>query len=187
MTNKLKKGLQIYLFFLKIGCFTFGGGWGIIAQMEQEFVDRRKWITSEELLDLIAVGKSIPGIMITNVSMLFGYHIAGWFGGICAVIGITCPAVVILTVVALFYDLLKQNPVFNSALLGIRSAVVPIMISALISLAKDALKTRRSLLIFPAAVLLLQFTPLGNVSLILCGVVLGFLMCRIELPRKEEK
>ena len=70
--------------------------------MEQEFVDKRKLITKEELLDMVAVGKSVPGIMITNISMLFGYYVGGWFGGVCAVLGMTCPAVLILSFVPAF-------------------------------------------------------------------------------------
>ena len=69
--ERIKNGLMLFAFFFKIGCFTFGGGWSILAQMEQEFVDKRKLITKEELLDMVAVGKSVPGIMITNISMLF--------------------------------------------------------------------------------------------------------------------
>ena len=79
--ERIKNGLMLFAFFFKIGCFTFGGGWSILAQMEQEFVDKRKLITKEELLDMVAVGKSVPGIMITNISMLFGYYVGGWFGG----------------------------------------------------------------------------------------------------------
>ena len=78
--ERIKNGLMLFAFFFKIGCFTFGGGWSILAQMEQEFVDKRKLITKEELLDMVAVGKSVPGIMITNISMLFGYYVGGWFG-----------------------------------------------------------------------------------------------------------
>ena len=101
--EKIKNGLMLFAFFFKIGCFTFGGGWSILAQMEQEFVDKKKLITKEELLDMVAVGKSVPGIMITNISMLFGYYVGGWFGGVCAVLGMTCPAVLILSFVTVFY------------------------------------------------------------------------------------
>ena len=66
--DRIKKGLSIFAFFFKIGCFTFGGGWAILAQMEQEFVDKRQIITKSELLEMVAVGKSAPGIMITSAA-----------------------------------------------------------------------------------------------------------------------
>ncbi len=125
MKDRVKKGLELFAFFFKIGCFTFGGGWSILAQMEQEFVDKRKWLTKSELLDMVAVGRSVPGIMITNISMIFGYFVGGVFGGFCAVLGITTPAILILSIVTMFYSKLKDNVWCASALRGIRSAVVP--------------------------------------------------------------
>ena len=107
MKDRVKKGLELFVFFFKIGCFTFGGGWSILAQMEQEFVDKRKWLTKSELLDMVAVGRSVPGIMITNISMIFGYSVGGVFGGFCAVLGITTPAILILSIVTMFYSKLK--------------------------------------------------------------------------------
>ena len=80
-----KMALRIFAYFIKIGSFTFGSGWSILAQMEQEFVDKRRWLTKQELLELVAVGKSLPGIMITNITMLFGYQMAGVLGGVLAV------------------------------------------------------------------------------------------------------
>ena len=96
--------LRILLSFIKIGAFTFGSGWSIVAQMEQEFVDKRGWMTKSDLLELIAVGKSLPGIMVVNITMLFGYQMAGALGGICAAVGLCIPAVITLTVVTAIYD-----------------------------------------------------------------------------------
>jgi chromate transporter len=70
-----------------MGCFTFGSGLSILLQLEEEYVDKRKLLTSENVLELTTVGKSVPGVMITNVSMLVGYQLAGAFGGILAVQG----------------------------------------------------------------------------------------------------
>lgn len=141
--------------------------------MEQEFVDKRKMITKEEILDMVAVGKSIPGIMITNISMLFGYYVGGWFGGIFAVLGMTCPAVLILSFVTIFYKTLKDNIWCNAALRGIRCAVVPIMGSAVISLGKEAFRKKMAIPICGIAVLLCVFTDISNVLMILIGIVLA--------------
>lgn len=170
-----KKGIEIFFFFFKIGCFTFGGGWSILVQMEQEFVDKREWITKEELMDLTAMGRSLPGIMITNVSMLFGYAVNGWFGGICAVIGIACPAIFILSVVTIFYDLLKENAYCYAALKGIGCAVVPIIAKALLSIGRDALKTKLGVIVFAISLFLLIFFDIGNIFLICIGVIVAIL------------
>lgn len=75
-----RMALLMLLYFIKIGAFTFGSGWSIIAQMEREFVDERGWMTKSDLLELIAVGKSLPGIMVVNITLLFGYQMAGVLG-----------------------------------------------------------------------------------------------------------
>ena len=72
--GQLKRALSIFATFLKFGCFTFGGGWSIVAQMQKEYVEKRRWLTDEELLDYTSVGRSTPGLMIGNTSIPFGYH-----------------------------------------------------------------------------------------------------------------
>lgn len=180
--ENLKNGLMLFAFFFKIGCFTFGGGWSILAQMEQEFVNKKQLITKEELLDLVTVGKSIPGIMITNISMLFGYQAGGWFGGICAVLGIACPAVLILSGVAYGYDYLKANFWCHCALEGIQAAVVPIIGSAAFSLGKEIFRTRKGIVICGIAFLICMFTDISNIVLVLIGAAAA-----LVLPERNRK
>ena len=165
----LKRGWELFSFFFKIGCFTFGGGWSILAQMERQYVEKEKIITKDELLELAAVGKSIPGIMIMNISMLFGYQVCGWFGGVCAVLGITCPAVLILTVITWCYDQLKTNYWCRCILEGIQASVVPIIGSAALSLGKDVLKTKKGFIVAAAALGLCMFTDISNIAVVIMG------------------
>ncbi|MDO5336387.1 MAG: chromate transporter [Eubacteriales bacterium] len=174
-SENLKKGLRLFAFFFKIGCFTFGGGWSILAQMEQEFVEKEGLITKEELLEMAAVGKSVPGIMITNISMLFGYQLCGWFGGVCSVLGITCPAVLILTAVSWGYESFKSNYWCHCALRGIQAAVVPIIGSAALSLGRDVFATTKGKAIGIAAFLLCVFTGISNIWLVLLGIAAALL------------
>lgn len=169
--EQIKRGLRLFAEFFKIGCFTFGGGWAIVAQMEQEYVNKQKLITKDELLEMVAVGRSAPGIMITNIALLFGYHVAGPFGGVCTVLGIVSPAMIILSVVAVFYNSLKDNYWFAAILRGIRCAVVPIIITSAISLGKQALQTRFAIAVFGIAFVLAVFTDISNVMLVLIGIV----------------
>ena len=184
--DNIRKGLSIFAFFFKIGCFTFGGGWAIPAQMEQEFVNKRQIITKDELLEMVAVGKSAPGIMITNISLLFGYHVAGVFGGICAVVGITTPAIIILSIVTLFYNSFKDNYWVHAALTGIRAAVVPIIGSAALSLGKDALKTPPAVVICLTAFCLSLFVGVSNILLVLAGIVGALAWWSIENVKKAK-
>lgn len=176
----LKRGGMLFLFFVKIGCFSFGGGWSILAQMEQEFVVRRQWITKSDLVELTAVGKSVPGIMITNISMLFGYQMAGWFGGICCVVGITLPAMAILSVVALFYNALKDNYWCSAALRGITCMVVPIIAGAAISLGKEVFRQRSGIVICAVALALITLAGISNVVLVLLGVAAALIWMGVK-------
>ena len=149
-----RMALLMLLYFIKIGAFTFGSGWSIIAQMEREFVDERGWMTKSDLLELIAVGKSLPGIMVANITLLFGYQMAGVLGGICAAIGLCIPAVVTLTIVTAIYDAIKDNYWVWSALKGVQCAVAPIIGGAV-------------------AFVLCYFTSISNLTLVVAGVVIA--------------
>lgn len=169
----VKMALLLFWEFAKMGAFTFGSGWSIIAQMEQEFVDKRHWVEKGSLLELIAVGKSLPGIMVANITLLFGYQMGGVPGGICAAVGLCLPAVVVMTIVTAIYDLIKSNYWVFAALQGVQCAVVPIIATAAISLGREALKTKIAVGICLAALAICLFTPVSNLLLVVCGAVLG--------------
>ena len=169
----IKMALLLFWEFIKLGAFTFGSGWSIIAQMEQEFVDKRGWMTKSDLLELIAVGKSLPGIMVVNITMLFGYQMAGALGGICAAVGLCIPAVITLTVVTAIYDAIKDNYWVWSALRGVQCAVAPIIGGAAISLGKDALTSAMPIIICAVAFVLCYFTSISNLTLVAAGVVIA--------------
>lgn len=110
--------------FMKFGLFTFGGGWSIVAQMQKRYVEQQGLLTQEELLDLTSVGRSLPGTMIGNVAMLFGYRMAGFLGGLACVVGMVTPPMAVLTVITLFYSAVRHNPWVMAAMMGVRCAVV---------------------------------------------------------------
>ena len=99
--SQCSRALELFLYFFKIGFYTFGGGWSIVTQIQQEYVQKKGWITDEDLLDITSVGRSLPGLMIGNVSYLFGYHVAGFPGALACLLGISLPSLIVLTVVTL--------------------------------------------------------------------------------------
>lgn len=180
MKEKLKMSWMLFLFFAKIGCFTFGGGWSILAQMEQEYVEKKKIITKEELLDIVSIGKSVPGIMITNISTIFGYQIAGGWGAIASMIGISLPPIIILSILTIGYAVLKDNVWVAGALQGVRAAVVPIIASATLSLGKAGLKNKMCWGICIIASILCYFTDLNNIVIVLMGLAFAFILMGIK-------
>ena len=176
MKEKLKTSLDLFCFFVKIGCFTFGGGWSILAQMEDEFIKKRQVLTKEELLDITSVARSLPGIMITNISIIFGYRMAGIPGAIASTFGMATPSVLILTVVTLLYNQIRDNVYVGYVMKGIRSAVVPIIASSVLSLWKSAIKDSFCVCFCLGAFVLSAFTGIGNIEIILLGLVIALVL-----------
>ena len=176
MREKLKKALFLYAYFFRIGWVTFGGGWSIIAQIQKEFSDRRGEISSTELLDIVSVGRSLPGTMIGNVAYLFGYHYCGAAGGIAALLGIATPPLVLLCFVTVFYDLLRDNVWVSRAMLGVRSAVAPIILSAVLRLHKGAFPLKLCYALCAAGFLLVLVLDVSCVWIVLLGVAAGLVL-----------
>lgn len=172
------KGQILTLFgdFLKIGCFTFGGGWSIVAQMHSLYVEKRHTITGEELLDLASVAKSLPGVMITNVAMLYGHRAAGILGGFACVIGLAIPPMLILSAITFGYSMIESNPWVMAAMSGIRAAIVPIIISAAVNMIHGAFRFPPCYLIALLTFSLYLFWGVSCVWLVLIGVAAGLLI-----------
>lgn len=90
--EKTRRLPAIFFIMMKIGLFTFGGGWSIIAQIQNEFVDKKGWMTEEQIVDYMSLAKSFPGIMIINMSVFCGYTMAGPAGAVAAAFGLSLPA-----------------------------------------------------------------------------------------------
>lgn len=176
MKQKCKKALQIYCFFVKIGCFTFGGGWSIVAQMQKEFVEKRKWITKEELFDFTAIGKSLPGTMIGNCSFLFGYHVGGFVCAAAAVCGIITVPLIILSVIVPFYTAICDNKIVSMVMVSVRAAVIPIMIQVAANLFPSIPKKLYAGFIMVAAFAAYVFLGASAVWIIVFGALAGLVL-----------
>lgn len=177
---------RLFLDFLKFGCFTFGGGWSIVAQMQALYVERQKILTAEELLDLTSVSRSIPGVMVANVAMMFGCRMAGLAGGIVCVLGLALPPLVLLSVLTFCYTAVRDNPWVMAAMTGVRAAVVPIMISAVTGMVKGAFRVPPCLAVTAVSFALYLFLDVSCVWLVLLGAACGLLISEYLL-RKGEK
>ena len=181
MKEKFKKAFGMYLYFFRIGWFTFGGGWSIIAQMQTDFVEKKKSIASEELLDIVGVGRSLPGTMIGNVAYLFGYHQCGVPGGVMALLGIVTPPLIILSVLTFFYSNVRDNVWVAKALTGVRAVVAPVILSAVLKLTKGAFPTKACYALCGVGCALSLIFRVNSVLIVLLGVIAGLILNR----RKE--
>ena len=125
--------LKLFLTFLQIGAFTFGGGYAMLPMMEEQVL-AHDWMGKEELLNFIAVAESTPGPVAINMATYIGTETAGFFGAICATLGVVLPSFMIIMLVAKFYEKYKSSFLVENALKGIRPVVIGLMLSAVLSL-----------------------------------------------------
>ena len=171
MKEKLKTCLTLFLTFLKIGAFTFGGGYAMIPIIEKEMVEKHKWIKSEDILDIFAIAESTPGPIAINSATFIGYKIGGVFGSFCATFGVVLPSFVIISIISLvlreFSDIKAVQYAFN----GIRAGVLALIIKALVSMYKKAPKGLFSYILMGASFILAAFTDINVIFVIIgCGV-----------------
>lgn len=177
--RSLKRLLRLFLDFLRIGAFTFGGGWSIVAQMRELYVQNRKVLRDEEILDMVSVGRSLPGIMGCNIALLFGYRMAGIAGGVMCIVGMILPPLLILILVSFFYETFRSNPWVVAAMGGMRAAVVPIIISAAWNMLKGSFKFPPCYAVAVLVFVLYVFLDISCVWLTLLGLAAGIIISEI--------
>ena len=140
--------LLLFLSMLKIGCFAFGGGYAIIALLENEFISKRKWIDHDEFMDVVAIAESTPGPIAINVATYIGYKLKGFLGAVIATVGMCLPSFVIMYLVSLFYDRFMEIPLVSAAFKGIQICVVYLIASAAFKMLKKMKKTPLNIAVF---------------------------------------
>lgn len=174
MSKKRNIYLQLFLSFFKIGAFTFGGGWAMISIIEREIVDKFHWIERNDFLDLLAVAQSLPGILAVNIATAVGDKLRGGKGSAVAAAGTILPSFIIILLIAIFLtpDMIKHNRVISSIFMGIRPAVVALIVAPVITSAKAA-KLRWNTMWIPVVVALMIWFDLGLVSNPILYILLG--------------
>jgi len=159
--------LKLFLTFLKIGAFTFGGGYAMLPLMQYEVL-ANDWMNEEQLLNFIAVAESTPGPVAINMATYIGVKTGGIFGAVCATLGVVVPSFVIILLVARFYEKYKNSFVVKSCLTGLRPVVIGLIASAIITLGYEVF--------FPTGISLsaFDFTFVGSVLIFALVVVLAF-------------
>lgn len=180
--------LQLFLTFFKIGAFTFGGGWAMISIIEKEIVDKHGWLPREEFLDLLAIAQAMPGILAVNISVVVGDRLRGMKGSIASAAGTILPSFLMILAIAIFLtpDTIKNNEVISSIFKGIRPAVVALIIAPVLTSAKSAGITWKTVII-PASVALLIFSGWPVVSNPIIYIVLGALVGYIIYTRRAAR
>ena len=187
--NKMKNKKMLWELFstlFKIGLFTFGGGYAMIAFFESEFVEKKKWLDKEEFLDMVAIAESTPGPIAINSATYVGYKNAGVLGAACATLGVVLPSFIIIYVISLFLDAFLTFELVGYAFKGIQAGVVYLILSAGIKMLKGMKKNAMSVTILCAVlVCMIAFSVLAvDFSAILFILISGVIGLAVHLIGK---
>lgn len=175
----------LFLEFLKIGAFTFGGGYAMIPFI-QETVLKHEWLTNQELIDFIAISESTPGAFAVNISTYVGSQVGGFFGAVCATTGVVLPAFLIILIIAKVYNKFKSSNLVKGAMFGLKSTVVGLIAAAVISIAIEVLFANGfsstvfvtssfwfSIIVFAIMLFLLLYKQISPVLIVALSATLG--------------
>lgn len=173
----MNKVLQLFLSFLKIGLFTFGGGYAMVSLIENEFVSKRKWVEKNEFIDMIAIAESTPGPMAINSATYIGYKISGILGAAAATIAVCIPSFVIIYIISLFFERFLSLKYVSYAFEGIQKCVIYLIFSAGIKMLKGLDKNVFNICLISLTIIamiafsLLSFDISSIIYIVLSGVI----------------
>jgi len=182
----MKRILQIFLTFFKIGAFTFGGGYAMIPIIQKEMVENKKWITDADIIEIIAIAESTPGPIAINSATFVGYRVAGFWGAFAGTLGVILPSFVIIFIISGILREVYSFPAVRYAFEGIRAGVLALLIKALVSMFKQVPKGLVSYIIMGAALIISAFFEI-NVIFILIGCALVGLISSLIAERRSKK
>lgn len=174
----MKKVLEMFISFFKIGAFTFGGGYAMIPLIEEEVVKNKKWLEKEEFMDILVVSQSLPGALAVNCSIFLGYKIGGFIGAIMALLAVILPSFSIIIIIAAFFMQFRNNYYVNAAFKGITAAVPMLVLVGAISLSKGLEKNKITVLTIIIALIALTFFDIHPIIVIIASAIYGIIFLR---------
>ena len=187
----MKKALELFFCFFKIGAFTLGGGYAMLSMVEKAVVDQKKWIANDEFWDMIAVVQSLPGVFAVNTALYVGHRVAGTKGAFAAMLGAIIPSITIILLLATVFREYRDQPVVERIFKGIRPCVVALILAPSLRMIKSAKVTWKTAIIPIAAVLLIWWLKVSPAYVILSAIggslIYALIIKRRETARRETR
>ena len=169
------KFLSLFLTFLKIGAFTFGGGYAMIPLIQREAVDNKKWVSDEDILEIVAIAESTPGPIAINAATFIGYKVGGFFGAFFAVLGVVLPSFIMILIISLILSEFQNITAVKYAFFGIRAGVAALLIRAVWTMYKKVRKNAFSFIMMGLAFLFVAFLNIPVLTVIIFAIISGLL------------
>ncbi|MBQ6947803.1 MAG: chromate transporter [Clostridia bacterium] len=177
--SKFALARRLFWIFFKIGAFTFGGGYAMIPLIQKEVVENNKWITDDDILDIIAIAESTPGPIAINSATFVGYKIAGFWGSAAATFGVVLPSFVIILAISFILNQFQNLKAVKYAFFGIRAGVLALLIKALWSMYTKCPKGVLAYILMAAAFIAVAVFDIGVLWVILgcaaCGIIVSLI------------
>lgn len=186
----MNKLLKLFVTFFKIGLFTFGGGYAMISIIEDNCVEKKKWITHDEMMNVTVIAESTPGPIAINCATFVGYKVAGMLGAVFATLGVVLPSFIIILVISFFLDNFLEIPVIANAFMGIKVAVGILIFNAGLNMLKKMKKQLLPRMIMVCSLIIMFCINVfawnfSSISLLLVAAVVS-LICFVLQDRKKE-
>ena len=178
---------QLFATFFKTGLFTFGGGYAMIAILQEELVDKKKWITNQDMLDMIVVAESTPGVIAVNTATSVGYKTRGVLGAIVATLGIVLPSFLVISLLSYLIDAFQSNIWYQSAFKGIQACVTVLVINAFTKMFKQIEHDAYNYVSFVVAFAIAALTNFSVIYLILIGGLCGLVVTLLKQKKSNKK
>ena len=162
---------DIFWSFLKIGAFTFGGGYAMIPLIEAEMIQKRGWLTRDEFINQLTIAQSVPGPIALNTAVFVGYKTRGVKGALAALVGVVIPSFVIILLIALYFTDFKDNPTVAAAFKGMRPAVVALIAAPIINMARGM--SWWKIVVALGAAVVIWLLGISPITFIIIGALVG--------------
>ena len=182
----MKRSIQLFFTFMKIGVFTLGGGYAMLSMVEKAVVDQKKWIASDEFWDMIAIIQSLPGVFAVNTALYVGQKVAGRKGAFASMLGAILPSIVIILLLATVFREFRDNPVVERIFKGIRPCVVALILAPSLRMIKSAKVTWKTAIVPILAVFLIWWCKISPAYVILTAIA-GSLVYALIIERKAKE
>lgn len=182
VTEKLK---TLFCSNFMISAFTFGGGGVIIPMLQKKYVEDLGWINEDEIMDMVAIAQSSPGIMSVNTAIIIGYRVAGVRGAICSIAGSVLPPMIILSIISFIYEAFCSNYIVALVLRGMEAGVAAVMINVSINMSNNVIKHKNMLndILLAAAAVAAIFFGVAIIKLIIVCALISIIAVAVNSRR----
>lgn len=169
----MKEIFNLFTAFFKISILAFGGGYVVFPLIRKEIVEKRKWVTNEDILNYYGIGQATPGLIFLNVSTFIGYKRKGVIGALTAIFGVICPSIIITTIISILFSGFAQTEEVQKALAGVRISVAMLLFFTILDMIKKGVKNIPGLIVMLASFSAMTFFDTSPIAVVVISIIIG--------------